>query len=280
MTFLNNPDIIKNILYNDSHDLEIRINTHKKFSESKLNWDEWVINLLPEKNFQRILDLGCGNGRFIFSLLKRNIGNSFLGIDISESNIQSANSELSKIIDADVSFISGDVETIEKKLSNYDLIMCNHMLWHIKNISGFLTKIKSKLEPEGIFLATTNAPDYMMRMYDLYLNLAKILDFPENILNQNFRNESFSLDNGDAILSNHFNKVKKYFLKDKLIFLNPEPFIKYFLTFLKAQMKIYNEIKEELWVRLINQMTEFVISEIQSKGKFEIEKISGVFLAY
>lgn len=279
MNFIQNPDIIKKILYGEADDLGTRIYIHKNYSKSGLDWDDWVISRLPARSFVNVLDLGCGNGRFIFSLLDRKIGNNFTGIDISESNIDFAKSELLRYNNTNVVFRIENVEEYRFEQSGYDLIMCNHMLWHMKKLSEFLGKISVTLCPEGILLITTNSAGYMRKMYDLHLESAGYLGFPENILKQNFFNNSFSVENGYEILSGYFRNIKKNVLKDELEFSELTPFMKYYMTFLKSQMKIFKNIDENLWIELIKLISSKVENEIKTKGKFIINKTSGAFIA-
>lgn len=76
--------------YNVSNHLQTRIDTHKHFEEKRVNLDEIVIEHLQLQGKEKILEVGCANGKFL-SLLQTNGHKGHLtGFDQSETMLSEA----------------------------------------------------------------------------------------------------------------------------------------------------------------------------------------------
>jgi len=276
--YISSPEYSKKFFYSEAKNLEIRIKTHQKYSRSKIKWDKWLLEPLKGKEINNVLDLGCGNGRFIFALYKMKIGKSYLGIDISREQIKNAKAEVSKRNLKNAGFKEADVTEIKKIQNKYDLILCNHMLWHIGDLDTFLKDVSSLLTEDGLLLASTNSYDYMREMYDLHSRICRKLKL-HAALQKKIRNSKFSLENGKEIFRKRFIKVNKYVLKDELVFEKSKYFLDYYKTFLQPLIKMYKEIPESKWLQVYDEVKLFVERKIESKGKFTVTKNSGYFIA-
>jgi len=276
--YITSPEYSKKFFYSEAKNLEIRIKTHQKYSRSKIKWDKWLLEPLKGKEINNVLDLGCGNGRFIFGLYKMKTGKNFLGIDISREQIKKAAAEVKKRKLKNVKFREGDVTGLKRLNKKYDLILCNHMLWHIDNLNPFLKDISGLLTEDGLLFASTNSTDYMKEMYDLHSRICKKLKLPA-ALQKKIRNNKFSLENGKEILSKRFNKVNKYILKDELVFTKAGRFLDYYKTFLQPLIKMYKEVPESRWMQVYDEVKLFVEVRIKDKGKFTVTKNSGYFIS-
>ena len=274
LTFLNN---IKEY-YSDSTDLMKRINVHKNFSKIRVMWDAWVLDKLPnEENINKVLDLGCGEGRFIKYLLQKSLGNYYSGYDLSKSNIQTASEQTIENKEK-VKYEVADVEVIDYESNSYDLIMCNHMLWHIKDKEKFLKRLSNSMTLQGVFIATTNSSDYMHQLYDLHFNFMKSLKFPEYTTGNPERCTGFNLEEGESVLSKYFSNVTGYTLDNELLFESPEPFLDYYLIYLKSQIYLYKDIPVNMWEKLFKSVKEYVINEIRENKIFKVQTKSGMFI--
>lgn len=94
---------------------------------------------------QRILEIGCGPGYFIQSLLKFFPDKSYLGLDVSEKFISIA-SDLS--LNGDVEFICEDIYKFESK-EKFDFIHVRAVLQHLPSIPDFLVQLERLLKDDG-----------------------------------------------------------------------------------------------------------------------------------
>lgn len=109
---------------------------------------------LPENKQIKILDLGCGDGAFLFWLQKHNY-NNIIGVDVSSEQIKKAkNMGINRVVEADV------FDWLREHSDEYDLIVVNDLLEHFtkSELRELLELIYNSLKPGGqIFITVPNA---------------------------------------------------------------------------------------------------------------------------
>ena len=111
-------------------------------------------NLLANRRFDSILELGCGTGKN--SLFFAQIGKSIHALDFSEGMILKAKEKLTA---DNVRFEAADL-TGQWPCNNeaYDLIACNLVLEHIENLSHVFSESARTLKPGGTILVNELHP--------------------------------------------------------------------------------------------------------------------------
>jgi len=103
---------------------------------------------LAEQHFNSILELGCGTGKNTAFLVQ--IGNLVHALDFSQGMIEKAKE---KVKAANIRFSMADLtKRWPCEDSVYDLITCNLVLEHIKNLSHIFSEAARVLQPHGRFL--------------------------------------------------------------------------------------------------------------------------------
>jgi len=120
--------ILQKILFNRSHDMF--------FGE--------VLPLL--KKGARVLDVGCGTGKFAFRLSGVTRGVKIHGIDISKEMIDKAKS---KLRDEPIEFDVGDVENLPYKSDTFDIITCSNSFHHYPNQKKAVSEMRRVLKKDG-----------------------------------------------------------------------------------------------------------------------------------
>ena len=123
----------KNIIYN-SNALLNRSNINS--SLTNFNLDEWII-ILPNLNGKNILDIGCGNGKQILSLLKYKC-NKIYGFDYSNDSIQYLksiiqNNDLNKN-KININLKSFDMDNFSENIRKSLILFYQHMQFIIRKI--------------------------------------------------------------------------------------------------------------------------------------------------
>lgn len=126
----------------------------------------------------KILDIGCGYGYFLY-FLKNERYTNFLGIDLSKTELSFCKSftENVKLADA-FEFL--------KENKNYDLIVVNHMLEHLKkeDLMVFLKLVKESLKEGGeLFIQVPNISN-PYSLHSRYIDLTHEIGFTENSLKE------------------------------------------------------------------------------------------------
>jgi SAM-dependent methyltransferase len=98
----------------------------------------------------KVLDLGCGNGRLLDLFKKKNI--IYTGVDNSEKLI-----EIAKKINPGANFFVADSLNLPFQDNYFDKIFCIAVLHHIPSVNlrrQFIKEAKRVLRPGGIFIIT------------------------------------------------------------------------------------------------------------------------------
>jgi len=124
------------------------------FSKTRQNliWPEIDYFMKYAKDGQKILDLGCGNGRLLNYFAEKNI--SYTGLDNSEELIKSARQLHPKQSD---NFIVADMFLLPFEDETFDVIFCLASFHHLPNEKlrlQALREMKRVLKKDGVILMT------------------------------------------------------------------------------------------------------------------------------
>ena len=111
-------------------------------------------NMLADRHFDSILELGCGTGKNTVIFVE--IGDHVHALDFSEGMIQKARE---KVKEENVRFEAADLtERWDYNDNAFDLISCNLVLEHIKDLSHIFSEATRVLKTGGQFLVNELHP--------------------------------------------------------------------------------------------------------------------------
>ncbi len=255
-------DIIKK-QYENSTNIESRINLHNKCSINKENWFVWLYKNLNLKENQKVLEIGSGNAALWkenLDLLPNNIEITLS--DISLGMLKNAKDNLKN--DKRFSYKIIDGNNINLKDEKYDLIIANHVLFYLKDIDKSLKDIKTLLKPNGTFICSTYSKIHMKEINDL------VKEFDSRIeLSKDKLYEIFGKENGQDILGKRFDDVKWIGYEDGLLVNDENILIQYILSCHGNQNKY-----------IVDKFKEFkTLVTNKCKNTFYIHKDAGIFIA-
>jgi SAM-dependent methyltransferase len=112
-------------------------------------WDARRRMLLAEaRPGERVLDLGCGAGRFVAALAAA--GADPVGVEIAEAALERARAVVPA---ADLRPLQPD-GSIPLEHSAVDLVWCSEVLEHVADVAYLLAEVRRVLRPGGRLLAT------------------------------------------------------------------------------------------------------------------------------
>jgi 2-polyprenyl-3-methyl-5-hydroxy-6-metoxy-1,4-benzoquinol methylase len=116
-----------------------------------LSYIHWVADKVTELGFGSLLDVGCGDGRFLNELKQRVSGKRLVGVDYSQRAIAYA-----KIINPDVEWLCEDIRTDGVLNEQFDIITLIDVLEHIPppEIHDFLSGLADHLKQFGSLVVT------------------------------------------------------------------------------------------------------------------------------
>jgi ubiquinone/menaquinone biosynthesis C-methylase UbiE len=186
--------------YADDKNLSARMNLHSKHSTNKQGFYAWLWEQYDFPANSKILELGCGNG----GQWENNTGNlpdgcSVILSDFSEGMVNAVKQKYAKY--ELLSFQQIDIQDIPFQNDTFDVIIANHMLYHVPDLSKALSEVKRVLKIGGLFYSSTISNGGMQPfLHESF----KLFNPDTKAFTQQF---SFNLQNGHALLSEYFHEV-------------------------------------------------------------------------
>lgn len=247
--------------YKNAKNLNDRISLHEKYSTNKQGWFNWLFNQIDFSKVNRLLELGCGNGKLWqenrIDLRNREI---FLS-DISEGMVEDVRNKLG----SDFNCIVADAEKIPFKDSYFDSIIANHVLFYLNDLNLGLKEIRRVLKPNGILYCSTYGKNHMKEITEIVQNFDSRISLSNHSLY-----DIFGLENGEDILSKYFSNIQRMDYQDSLEITESKPLIDYI-------MSCHGNQNEILGPRL-NEFKEYIEELLENNGKIVVTKEAGLFV--
>jgi ubiquinone/menaquinone biosynthesis C-methylase UbiE len=246
-----------NNLYINKDTLSTRICLHNKYSVNKFGWNNWVFDKYNLDEDIKILELGCGIGSiWLGKQLPKKI--DIILTDISPIMLEKAEANLRS--NNRFSFQIVDIQNIPFSDKYFDIIIANHMLYHVPDLDKGLSEIKRTLKTDGYFYTSTTGNNNLKELQDIYRIYEDKVKF-------NYSNEiSFTLENGEQILKKYFRNIDQKYYIDSLEVTDTDDLMNYIVS--------YNEIPKEIY----DEIYKTIENIINKNGKFNIKKDSGMFI--
>ena len=140
MAIMNVTKNVKNQFSNDKN-LAMRINFYKKYTTNKYKFADWLFDKYVFKENMKILELGCGNGSHWEGKIETlPNGCSLVLSDFSEGMLDLVREKFSK--KKNVSIEKIDIQDIPYENETFDIVIANHMLFHVPDLNKALLEVK------------------------------------------------------------------------------------------------------------------------------------------
>ncbi|HEX2946543.1 MAG TPA: class I SAM-dependent methyltransferase [Clostridia bacterium] len=249
--------------YKDDSNLSVRSNLHAKYSTNQQGFFSWLFEEYEFLKGYRILELGCGNGLQWHGRISRLPDDCILVLsDFSEGMVKAVWEKYSNEKNLLAQRI--DIQSIPFPDNCFDVIIANHMLYHVPDLSKALAEVKRVLKSGGVFYAATNGNGGMHS----YLREAfRQVNPGINAFTKDF---SFSMQNGLEILGRFFDDVKRYDYEDSLSVTVTEDLT----AWLKSAVTISSYSENDL-----DGFYDYFEGIRQREGAINIPKESGLFIS-
>jgi ubiquinone/menaquinone biosynthesis C-methylase UbiE len=266
---------LKEEQYKDSSKFNARIYLHYKFGTNKYPWPLWVFDNIRKEENLKVLEIGCGNGLLWILNANRIPKNWDITLsDFSEGMLNDAKNNIGHSINK-INYEVFNIENIPYENNTYDVIIANHILYHVTDRKKAISEIHRVLKIDGAFYTATMSNDYMKEMGELikaYIS-QKNKSEVDNAKQSNNVISNFSLQNGEEQLKEYFDNVILKIYKNSLIINEAEPFIDYIYSCIgiTQESKKLNKIKKESFL-------EFMNNKIKINGDIIIPSDFGIFI--
>lgn len=262
--------------YATEANIRLRQQIHEMYTHPRIDFAEWVLSNYRWRGGERVLDVGCGNGAYYYPVLYQAPDASapieYHGLDRSIGILKSHPMSPSPRL------VSADITQLPYADQTFDVIMANHMLYHVDHLGRALQEIKRVLKPDGVLIAATNS---ILSMYAL----RRILHRSTMLLSRAGSqvqpmlapSDPFSLENGILILKHFFYAIMRADLPSSLVFTDPEPLMSYIES--TRDLREPQLPPQVTWDAMMAITRQQVAQAIRTQGHLEIDKLSGVLIA-
>ena len=154
--------------YSTPMNLQARIALHERFSLNLHDWMLWVLDQVGLGEDACVFEIGCGTGR----LWKTNARRLGPGWDITLSDQSAGMVAQARAALAGVAhpfrFEVCPADRIPREDASVDVVIANHMLYHVPDLAAALAEIRRVLKPGGALYAATNGAGHMRELDALY----------------------------------------------------------------------------------------------------------------
>jgi len=263
-------DYLRNDQYRDSRNLDARAALHRRFTVAAVAWLPWVFDHLALQAGERVLDCGCGPGWLWRENLDRIPAACDVTLaDLSPGMVAEAEAALAGSSPS-FHFQVANIEALPFDDGTFDVVVANHMLYHVADRPRALAEVQRVLRPGGRFYAATNGRSHMRELWQMRQELL----FPgqqEHAPGVMGLGSVFSLENGREQLELWFSEVTLHSYDSSLAVTEVEPLLNYALSSSEARASVTEAILVEA--------RRYVEQVIADKGAFHIAKDAGLFAA-
>ncbi len=257
-------DYLRQVQYRTAHNLNARIEIHKRFTTGTQTWEDFIFEHLPDLSGKRLLALGCGNAtQWRINQDRFALDATIVLTDLSEGMLAEARADLKE--NARFTLRCMDASRLDFEDESFDFVTANHMLYHVPDIAQTLAEVTRVLKPDGAMMAATNGDNYMI---DLDVLLTEFWPAYGGLHTMSLK---FNLLNGAEQLSQWFGLVEKRLYLGDLWVTESQPLVDYVYSTPRVQQLIPLDQKE--------LMREFFQARIDKSGGILIRKETGLFLA-
>ncbi len=248
--------------YRNSGNLRARMGLHERFSVNPYGWFRWVLDQLALAPRSRILELGCGPGRLWLENADRCAADWHLTLtDYSLGMAQEARNAVAHAIPQLRSVTANvDAQALPFADASFDVVIANHMLYHVPDCQRAFVEVRRVLRPGGKFFAATNGARHLQELDALIEGVPLDQARPFGAL-------SFRLDNGAAQLALTFVHVTLARYDDALVVTEAKPLLDYIRSMF-TQITIDDEA-----------LAATVAAHLARDGAIRITKDTGLFVS-
>jgi len=175
---------------------------------------EWLFERVAPPPGARVLEVGCGSAAFWRANADRIDPSWSLTLtDLSPGMIASAGAAVGDRAE----YVVADAQELPFAERSFDVVLANHMLYHVPDRPKALAEIARVLVPGGVFHAATNGRGHLQELSDL-VGAGWSL---------NPHMEEFGLETGAAQLAEVFDDVRVERFDVALLVTEAEPVVAY-----------------------------------------------------
>ncbi|MFE7313903.1 class I SAM-dependent methyltransferase [Streptomyces sp. NPDC057555] len=253
--------ILSGSAYNTGKDLAARQSLYR-WQQPRYDLPRTVVELLRHTH-GTVVDVGCGNGKFIARLRQDRPDLRLLGLDVSPGILA----------DVPGAVAVADAVRLPLPSSSVDAALALHMLYHVEDIPAAIGELSRVVKPGGRVIVSTNSERDKSELDRLWERAAGDVLGVEKGPARISLSARFSLEKAVGLLGSCFGSVETITLPGIITVRSPEPVVAHLKSY-RAWAKQHAVPFEETVARA----REIVTERIEKSGTFEIGCLGGMLV--
>ncbi|HEV8633349.1 MAG TPA: class I SAM-dependent methyltransferase [Chloroflexota bacterium] len=246
-------------------------------NDSGRRFHEWALDLVSPAPGWRVLDAGCGWGRFTWALVE-GFGvpaERITCVDLSDGMLLTAREE-AEARGAPIRLCQASIEALPFRERVFDLAVAAHVLYHLRDITRGVRELAGVLRPDGCLLATTNS-DRAARVLVLELHRRALEEL--GIPFEREERSPFSIETGRPPLEAAFGRVEEHYFRDTTTHPDARTFAEGYRTMGRYRLVVEDaSIPAQKRRRLAGLVEELAEQVLAREGVLRSAGLMGAFL--
>jgi len=259
MTSLTDREVLVGHAYADSRPLEAR--------QAVYRWQQPAVDL-PGLALARlrdvtglVVDVGCGNGRYLRRIEADRPDLRALGFDLSPGMVPGA---------------VADAQRLPLRDASAGAVLAMHMLYHVPDIDRAIAEMARVLRPDGVALAASNGDGHMREFGTLFADAVRAVRPGAAVDAGSATGYRFRLENGAAMLERHFESVRPVAWETAIRIPEPGPVIAYLdSTRAGREGRLPAGVS---WAAMLAAAKDLVTRVVDRDGEFAVTGRSGMLI--
>lgn len=252
--------------YADADPFLARAYLGARFSTNPQGWTNWLFEQIHFPPNASVLELGCGPA-FLWQNPDRLPQDAEIFLtDFSEGMLAEAKNRLGEQAGR-FHFDVVDAEEIPYRNNQFDIVIANHMLYHIPDLPKALGEIARVLKPDGVLYASTIGKNNLKELTGLFRDCFSVPERPRRTVA-----DAFGLENGGDQLKAFFGSVERKPYENSLLATEAGLLIGYILS-------AGGRVSEFMTQERIQTFEAYLNGILNTKGPIHLTKESGLFTA-
>lgn len=208
--------------YGSGKNLSARFSLHEQFSLSKLRFRDFGASLIRWSDDCQVLECGTGTGMY-WDNIHTPKSVSLTLTDLSPGMVAESTERARSLGYGSVEGQEVDVQRLPYEDDSFDVVVANHMLYHVPDPDLAVAEIARVLRPGGQAQLATNGHGHMDGMKDAVM--AVFGEYSDGLY------DVFGIDTGEARLRKQFESIAWHAYDNDLAVTDPQAVVDYGLSF-------------------------------------------------